>query len=97
MHAAEWPQEGAQRGTCPFTGVAKDLTHAMRLREARLLLDRRASERAEREQRGDQHEHRPQEEWRAGNPHCLRRCGEVAEQRRGDYRANDRGHTEQAG
>ena len=29
MHAAEWPQEGAQRGTCPFTGVAMNLPHTI--------------------------------------------------------------------
>ena len=35
MHAAEWPQEGAQRGTCPFTGVAMNLAHTIAIVIAR--------------------------------------------------------------
>ena len=29
MHAAEWPQEGAQRGVCPFTRVAMHFPYAI--------------------------------------------------------------------
>src|SRR5262245_36034760 len=35
MHAAEWPHQGAQRGTCPFTGVAMNLSHTIALVIAR--------------------------------------------------------------
>jgi hypothetical protein len=38
MHAAERPQEGAQRGACPFTGVAVNLSHPIAIVIADLLV-----------------------------------------------------------